>query len=130
VDLDELRSRLDRLAELKEAKASTARAAKEADAEMKRYQADLYMDMAEAGMTSFGTTRGQFVRKSTTYGTIKDRAAFISWCDENGVTDDYIKEVEEDGRLNELVRSRLDTGEELPPGVDFYTRDYISHTKN
>lgn len=129
MDLDELRARLDKLAELKEATALAAKAEKEARAEMKRYEANLFMDMAEAGLTNFGTDQGRFDRKSTTYGTIKDRAAFLSWCEENGVTDDFTKQVEEDGRLNELVRSCIDNGEELPPGVDFYTRDYISLTK-
>lgn len=128
MDLKELEARLDKLAELKDKKARLTKEAKDADNEMKRFQAELWLDMADAGMTSFGTAKGQFVRKSTTYGTIKDREAYLRWCDENGL-DDLYKPVEDDGRLNELVRARLDTQEELPPGVDFYTRDYISVTK-
>lgn len=128
MDLKELEARLDKLAELKEKQARLAKEAKDAAKEMKQFQAELWLDMEEANLKSFGTSRGQFVRKSTTFGTIKDRQAFIEWCQEQGL-DDLYKPVEDDGRLNELVRARLDTQEELPPGVDFYTRDYISLTK-
>ena len=31
-----------------------------------------------------------------------------------------------EGLLNQLVRERLDNGEPLPPGIGYYTKEFIS----
>lgn len=124
----ELKERLDHLAELKDTARRLKRESDQARDEMKRYEADLWQDMNEHGFRSFGTDRGRYDRKSTPFGVITDRQAFVEWCHQNGV-EDIIQETEISQRLNELVRSRLDSQEELPPGTSFYTRDYISLTK-
>ena len=128
MDLDDFKTRLSKLAELKDRKAATAKADKEAEQEPKQFQADLWQDMAEAGIDSVKADGGRFTRQQTPYGVITDRDAFLAWCEENGV-DGLTQEVEVKQRLNELVRDRLNNNEELPPGTSFFPRQYISYTK-
>lgn len=58
------------------------------------------------------------------YATVQDRSAFVAWALANEPELIQHKEVGE--LLNALVRNALDNGEEMPEGVGFYTRDYIS----
>lgn len=65
-----------------------------------------------------------FTPVETTYGTIQDRSVFIEWAEAHDP--ELVKRVEAKDRLNELVRRHHDDGEPLPPGVGFYTREYVS----
>lgn len=65
-----------------------------------------------------------FVPVETVYHSIQDRSAFVEWAKEND--EELVEDRERKELLNQLVRQRLDDGEELPPGVGFYTRPYIS----
>jgi hypothetical protein len=124
----ELKARLIKLGQLKAEKKRAERVADAAKAALVVFEAKLWEDMEESGVQSMGLDSGKFVRKSTVYGQVTDLEALVTWCEENGV-DDLVKTVQEKGRLNELVRAKLDTQEELPPGVSFYESRYISHTQ-
>jgi hypothetical protein len=72
----------------------------------------------------------QYVRKATIYGLVQDMHAFTEWCKQDpDRAGDFLKEAVEAGRINEMVRGMIDSGEELPPGLGFYTREYVSVTE-
>lgn len=120
----------DHLAYLKaEAKRAQA-AADDAKKRAKEFEAFLWQKYDEQQTYGLRTGMGRYELKQTTYGTITDYAEFKAWVEENDLSDEYLKTTEESARLNELVRERLDTSQELPPGVSYYHRRYISHTGN
>lgn len=123
-----LPDRLARLGELKATSTRLAREAKEARYEMEKYQADLYESMSNMGMESTRIDGTSYARKETIYATVQDRDAFVEWARDHGM-EDLTKTVEEKARLSEIVRERIDTGQELPPGVHWYGKQYISVTK-
>lgn len=120
--------RLARLADLKATSSRLAREAKEARYEMEKYQADLYDAMDDIGMESTRIDGVSYARKETIYATVQDRDAFVEWAQAEGLGD-LTKVVEEKARLSEIVRERISTSQELPPGVSFYGKQYISVTK-
>lgn len=93
-------------------------------------QAEMFEAMREEGHMSYKSDAASFSRKSTFYGTVQDREAFVKWCHENGLAEELLKEKEVGQRLNEIVRNAIDNGEDLPPGLGFYARQYISITEN
>lgn len=72
---------------------------------------------------------GKFAAKSTDYGKILNLEEFATWAREQGLGDEFLQDAPQKNRLNELVRKCLADGEEFPPGVHFYTKNYISITK-
>jgi hypothetical protein len=125
----DFKEELAELARLKARKAETAAAAEAAARDLYHYEQRLWEQMERVGNNgSSWSDLGTFSRKSTIYGQITDRDAFIEWAREEGL-DDVVKMVEEKGRLNEIIRDRLDTQQELPPGTSFYEKRYISYTK-
>ena len=128
-DQNELRARLDELAVLKEDANVKQREADAAKAKHDEAQATLWHDMDAAGMKGFKTDQHSFARKATIYSTIQDADAFEAWCQENGLTEDYLKMAPKKQQLNELVRERLDNGQSLPEGVHWYAREYIAISK-
>lgn len=65
-----------------------------------------------------------FTKVKTIYSKIADRDAFVAWAEEH--EPELLKTDERKGLVHELVRERLDNGEDLPPGVDFRVDEYIS----
>jgi hypothetical protein len=104
---------------------------KQADADdakkrLKEYEQDLWNRSSDRNTFGIKTDLGGFSLKSTTYGTISDFEAYKAWAEENDLADEFLKLDVESARLNELVRARLDTGQDLPPGVSYYERRYVS----
>lgn len=127
VTLDRFRE-LARLRALKKDTEDAAKAAKEAH---DRFQAELFADMQSTGHDSSKVDGVRFDRKSTIYGHVQDMAAFEAWCAEFPErAETFLKTSPEKARINERVREAIDNGEELPPGVGFYARDYISITQS
>ena len=119
-----------KLDELKRAAKAAQSLADGLKKEAKQFEAELWERASEAG--TYGH-RGREIRgdlKQTDYGTITDYDLFKKWVYDQNLDEELLKTQEESARLNELVRARLETGEELPPGVGWYTRKYISITRN
>lgn len=125
MEAQEISARLNHLRDLKQTATRLTREAKEAKDAMEAYQHTLFQDMRDAGVFSARTDVGSFSLKSTIYPTVQDREAFVAWCHQNGM-DDLIQETEVKGRLGELIRQRLDDGEDLPDGAHYYVKEYIS----
>lgn len=123
----------ERLAELRRFKMKAIAAENAAIAakdEHVQFQADLFQDMREQEIRSVNTETAQFVARSTIYATVQDQDAFQVWAQEKGLEEDYFTPKPAKARLNELVRDRIDSGEDMPPGISFYPRDYISISDN
>jgi hypothetical protein len=122
-----LREDLEELDRLKKQATRLNREAKDAAKERDIWQRHCMDRMEGEGFDSLKAGGRSFVCvREKVYATVNDRAAFVAWAQKN--SPDHIKIVEKDGELNSLVRSCLDDGEELPPGVSYYSKDYISVT--
>ena len=120
--------RLDWLAQkksqYKELRRLYERAKDEHDAE----QGALHDEMVDKNLTTLSTDEYRFERRSTDYGHVTDPEAFVEWCESEGHSELLVTKYAE-GLINEMVRSALADGRELPPGVSPYIRDYIAVTK-
>lgn len=123
----------ERLAEfrkLRVQKDRTKKAADDAKADFDRFQYDLFTDMQADGIESTKVDGVQYVRKATIYGNVQDMDAFTEWCSQDADRhDDYLKEAVQAARINEMVRDAINNNEELPPGLSFYTREYVAVTE-
>lgn len=117
-----------RLGELRDKMKADKDAYEASKEEHDRFQHTVFQYMKERGTTSYGTEDEQWVRKSTRYATITNRDAFIKWAEDHGLVEEFTQRKEVSARLNELVRQRLDDNEDMPPGVDYYDREYVSRT--
>lgn len=84
----------------------------------------LIQRMEGEGCDSISADHTLFVPTRTVYGQINDRDEFVSWAAEND--ESLVETKERKGLINELVRERLDNGEELPPGLTFRVDEYVS----
>ncbi len=120
--LDALRLRKNRYRDLQ-------KQADEAKAEHDELQRDMVEEMRASGDYSYKGDLASYSRKSTIYGTVQDLDQFINWAREQELDSEFLKEKPVAQRVNEIVRAAVDNGEELPPGLGFYTKDYISITE-
>lgn len=121
--------RLAELARLREQYRAEQAVADATKAEHDRLQKILHEDMKEAGLLTIGTDTDTFTRKSTYYAQVENQDEFIAWAESEGLLEEFTETAAVKGRLNELVRQRLQDGEMLPPGLGFYSKDYISKTQ-
>lgn len=99
-------------------------------AEHDEAQAEVFSIMRDRGLLTVKAEDASYSRKATIYGHVQDRDAFIAWVKEQGLDEEMLVQKEKGQPLNELVRSMIDNGEELPPGLGFYTREYVSITES
>lgn len=116
------------LRRLKEISRELAERADTAKAEMERYQAILFQEMRDERVTSLKHEGKSYAAKETIYATVQDLDAFAEWARENGLETEFLKEAAVKRLLNELVNARLNSQEELPPGLGWYAKQYISIT--
>ena len=128
--VDDLKEKLRLLKSLKDDYKDHKRQHDRIRLEHDRLQAELHAFMSDANIPAIKVENNQFVVKKTEFGYVQDKEAFEAWCTENQVEDIYLKTTEEKQRISELVRGALAAGTELPPGVTFYVREYISATES
>lgn len=112
------------LAALAEKSAECKKAHDEAKAAYEEAEAALLERMEHEDVPTIGVGTTLFTRAETIYGQVQDEAAFLEWA--KGHDEELFETKARKGLVNELVRERLDNGEELPPGVGFYPKTYIS----
>lgn len=118
------------LTKLRVAAKAADRKAKDAKRDLGDYERELFDRMVAQGWvpneTSIKFGGVTHAPAETPYGTVQDVADLVPWAQEN------MPELLEDhpkvraGRLNELVRTRLDNGEPMPPGVGYWVKTFIS----
>lgn len=95
-----------------------------AELEYKRAQDALWERMDAEGVTSMRIDGRLTEHHGTIYGSISDKSKFIEWAEEN--EPELVAPAPRAALVNEMVRQRIDNGEELPPGVNWYVRKVIS----
>jgi hypothetical protein len=113
-----------KLRKLKTEATELKRKAEAADREMKTWERHCFERMDAEESEGHRTRGALYTPVSKEYATVTDRTAFIEWAKAHD--EDLVQERERSADLNALVRRYLDDGVELPPGVGYYTRDYIS----
>lgn len=111
-----------------------------ADASSRAYreaESELYTEMEDAGMRGritfdFGGDLGKagFQLRRTTYGRVLDNETAIAALEAEGLSDVIYDKAVREGRLNELVRDRLEARDKLPDGIDFYDRKGLSISRS
>ena len=132
---EELQERVRRLVELRAARDSTKLAADNAKKEFETYQAEFFAEYARSPIKKsitidIGDDKDvQVTPVRTHFGRILDRAAAEAYFAERAKTKEFVKEDFRMGRLHELVRECIEQKKPLPPGVDFYTKEYFRITE-
>lgn len=101
----------------------------DAKAERERFEQELFDEMEATNTFGQRVGTANYVLHSTVYGNVTDADTFVDWCKAAGLYDEMFDDSVKKKQLNELVRAALDNNEELPPGVNFYPRRYISITE-
>lgn len=127
--MDEFDKKLYQLRVAKQDYRATQQEADEKKAAHDALQAEVFSIMRDRKILTHKSEDASFSRKSTIYGHVQDREAFVKWCREHQLDEDILVLKEKGQPLNELVRSAIDNGEELPDGVGFYAREYVSITE-
>lgn len=122
-----LKQDLIKLAKLKREASELTAKAKKASVTRDIHIRHCFERMENEDVQSLKSSENLFVASSTEYGTVQDRSEFVTWAKDNAP--ELIAEKEEAGLLNSLVRQRLADGQELPPGVGFYTKDNVAVRK-
>lgn len=129
----DFKAKFQRLVELREERDMTKTAAKNAEKAYREYEAELFAETEEAGMEGrfgwdFGSDLGtaKFNRRRTFYGRVLDKESALKALREAGILDTIIEDHIREGRLNELVRDRLESGQDMPEGIDWYAREGIT----
>ncbi len=109
---------------LKEKATKMTLEAKTLTAQAQECEMALFERMDNEGVNGIKVGPTNFVPIETNYGQVQDRAAFIEWAEAE--QPELIEPRERKALINELVNEALDNGTPMPPGLGFYTRQYIS----
>lgn len=131
---ERLDTRVRKFISLREKKEKTAREANRADREFKEYQAQLFAELEDEGITTttvdagakHGKVRLQVRRTRKARVIDMDRA--IEDLTDRGLAEEILKPAPRQKQLNQLIRTLQEQGEELPAGVEPTTTEYISLT--
>ena len=132
--LDEVAKRVRRFHELRAARDQTKIAADKAKKEFEEYQAEFFAEYQSSPIKGSVTVElaglgdVQVTPIRTPYARIIDRAAAEAYFAERAQVKEYVKEDFRMGRLHELVRECIEQKKPLPPGLDFYTKEYFRMT--
>ncbi len=93
-----------------------------------KLEMQLYERMKNVGIDQFRTSEfGLISCGNTLYGKIVDSNAAETWFKENGMFDDIMKLTPKKARLNELIKTCLQEGKSIPPGLDYSLTRTIRH---
>lgn len=130
---EEIASRVRRLVELRIANDEKKIAADKAKKELDDYQAIFFDEYARSPIkgsitVDLGDDLGevQIIPRKTNYGRILDRDKAVEFFREREKLPEFVKEDFRMKRLHELVREHIEQNKPLPPGVDFYTKEYFT----
>lgn len=132
-DLAGLESKFRRLAELREQRDFDKAAAESSEKGYREYEAELLEAIDESALRGtiqfdFGGDLGviKFQPRRTIYGRIIDKNAALDAFEEEALLDEMTAPKIESRRLNEYVRDKVESHQELPDGIDYYERRYVT----
>jgi hypothetical protein len=131
-DLTALESKFRRLAELRETRDIDKKAAELSEAAYREYEAELLETVKESSLRGtiefdfgdMGVIR--FQPRSTIYGRVIDKNAALEAFEQEALVDEMTSPKIEARRLNEYVRDRIESNQDLPEGIDYYERNYFT----
>lgn len=135
-DLAGFESKFRRLAELREQRDIDKAALKSSENAYREYESELLETVADSSLRGsvefdFGSDLGviRFQPRATIYGKVVDKSMALDSLEAELLREEMTSPAIEARRLNELVRDRLERGEELPDGIGYYERKFftISH---
>lgn len=122
---DEIRAYV--LARMKcESAEAIAKAAKE---ELKKQEIDLVDFLEAAGVKTANHDLGRFTRTNRTIASVKDKEALSLWIEEAGLRNTLLDTRVKQKELNEVVKERLEEGDDVPDGVEPLTIRSITFTR-
>lgn len=129
----QIASQFRRLVELREKNDETKAAHDAAKEEYREYEAELYEQLEHGPFKGqrkidlgppYGTVA--FTPRATPYGRVLDKEAALKYFEEREELESMVDSDVVARRLNEIVKDKLEAGETMPPGVDFYYRRGIT----
>ena len=130
-----LKSRAARLVVLKDDMTRARHNAEKAEKAYRDAERDLWIELEDAGMKTgkFDLGDGQEVslqRRETITSRVIDEDEAVAALEAEGLADELLGNPQIRKRvLNEVTRNRLQAGQPLIPGTDFYPRRYLTVTK-
>lgn len=127
-----LQAKLAELKDLKETESALSERYEAAKADRKILELQLYEYMMDRQIKSMKLKGiGSFTAQATVTGYIESGGmeAFMDWCRRTGNEDIFLQVKHRGAPLNELVRTSLASGEDLPPGVAPKETPFISIRK-
>lgn len=132
---EQLASKFRRLVELRDKRDIAKGALERYEKEYRSYEADLWdeleasplqgtikIDLGDEGVVTFQ-------RRETIYGRVLDADKALEYFERRALTDEFTQPKLVSRRVNELVREKVESGEPVPPGLDFYAQRFISISK-
>lgn len=129
---EETKAAVRRFLELREQRDEAKKAAEKAEEEYREAEAHMHEALEDTSLPiDVGEPWGRvtLTPKSTRYAKIINRDKALDWLESRAMVDEttHVKIVS--ARANEIVREAYDNGEPMPPGFDFYTREYVQITR-
>jgi hypothetical protein len=135
LDDNELKSLVLQLVELRGRKDETDKVAKAAKKEFEDFQRELYERIQNSPVkgsrtVDIGGDHGKVMitPKATKYGRILDRTQAVDYLKERKLDAEFIKDDFRMARVHEIVREHIEQKKPLPPGFDYYTKEYFQIT--
>lgn len=122
----DLNERLKEIKRLKAIEKSAKEAYEARKGERERFEQDTHSFMVSIGTESTKVDGVTYGRRTTTYGTVQDRELFEEWVRSIDMEEEYLTIKENKQRINELVRTAIEDGHDLPPGLGWYPKNFIS----
>jgi hypothetical protein len=123
-----LEEQIRELAKLRDEKDATRQAADDAKLAYDRAHQELWDRMDATGVDSVRIDGRLYSKwEPKVYGTVADKRVFTEWAAEHAP--ELIEPKPRESLINELVRLRVDNNEELPPGLNWYTKNTVGQRK-
>lgn len=135
-DEDFIASKCRRLLELRDVRDETKAAADESEEEYRNCEAELYEEWEDSPLKGrrridlgepYGTVA--FTPTKTVFGRILDADKALEYFENHGLTGSMTKPSIAKARLNELAKERVEQGQPMPDGVDWYANRRITITR-
>ena len=130
------KAKLRRLMEARVSRDEAKAALDAAEKDFRQIEAEVYEALEESGLDGtvkidLGPPYGKvsFRTRETYYGRIIDDEKALDYFEERAMMDEFTAPKFVKARLNEIVRERIEAGEEMPPGVDYYPNRGVTITR-
>lgn len=130
---DPLKAALKRLAEDRRARDQAKLASTAAENKYRATEAEIIATLEESGQKGrikfdFGGDLGtiSFQKKSTIYGKVLDRNQALDVFEDRAMVDEMTEPKISDRRLNDFVKGELEQGRDLPDGIGYNERKFVS----